>query len=86
MASRGKVEKRDYRLEVVDRLIQQIEQGTARWQRPWKPGEILPPVNAVTGKPYRGVNYENLMAFLSPALPAKYACTASASAWTCVLL
>ena len=63
MASRGKEEKRDYRLEVADRLIHQIEQGTARWQRPWKPGEILPPVNAVTGKPYRGVNYENLMAF-----------------------
>ncbi|WP_428947208.1 DUF3560 domain-containing protein [Acidithiobacillus ferrooxidans] len=63
MASRGKEEKRDYRLEVADRLIQQIEQGTARWQRPWKAGEILAPVNAVTGKPYRGVNYENLMAF-----------------------
>ena len=63
MAPRGKEEKRDFRLEVADRLIQQMEQGTARWQRPWKPGEILPPVNAVTGKPYRGVNYENLMIF-----------------------
>ena len=63
--SGNNTEKKDHRLELADRLIEQIEQGTARWQRPWKAGEILAPVNAVTGKPYRGVNYENLMA-LSP--------------------
>ncbi|MBU2810584.1 DUF3560 domain-containing protein [Acidithiobacillus thiooxidans] len=63
--SGNNAEKKDHRLELADRLIEQIEQGTARWQRPWKAGEILAPVNAVTGKPYRGVNYENLM-FFSP--------------------
>ena len=63
--SGNNAEKKDHRLELADRLIEQIEQGTARWQRPWKAGEILAPVNAVTGKLYRGVNYENLMA-LSP--------------------
>ncbi|QFX96683.1 zincin-like metallopeptidase domain-containing protein [Acidithiobacillus thiooxidans] len=57
--------KQDMRLELADRLIEMMEKGTAHWQRPWVAGEVLAPVNAVTGKPYRGVNYENLM-FFSP--------------------
>ncbi len=52
-------------MEVANRLLEQIEQGTAPWQKPWEAGQILPPINAVTGKPYRGVNYQNLMT-LSP--------------------
>ncbi len=56
-------DKRDMRLELADRLIEQIEKGEARWQRPWAAGEFQPPVNAITGKPYRGVNYENLATF-----------------------
>jgi antirestriction protein ArdC len=46
--SGNNTEKKDHRLELADRLIEQIEQGTARWQRPWKAGEILAPVNAFT--------------------------------------
>lgn len=57
--------KQDLRLELADRLIEQIEQGTARWQRPWEAGEVELAVNAVTGKPYRGVNQEFLL-MLSP--------------------
>lgn len=60
-------EKRDLRLELADRLIEQIEQGTASWQRPWEAGDVLAPINAVTGKPYRGVNREFLTTF-SPDL------------------
>ncbi len=32
-------DKRDLRQELADCLIEQIEQGTARWQKPWQAGE-----------------------------------------------
>lgn len=60
-----KREKQDLRQELADRLIAQIEQGTARWQRPWEAGDVLAPVNVATGKPYRGVNQDWLL-MLSP--------------------
>lgn len=63
MESQTKENRRDLRLELADRLIQQIESGTAPWQRDWEAGEVQPPVNAITGKPYRGVNYQNLLLF-----------------------
>ena len=50
-------ERRDLRMEVANRLLEHIEQGTAPWQKPWEAGQILPPINVVTGKHYRGVNY-----------------------------
>lgn len=56
-------EKKDHRLELADRLIEMMEKGDAHWQKPWVAGAIQPPVNAVTGKPYRGVNSEYLFAF-----------------------
>lgn len=61
--SGNQTEKKDPRLELADRLFEQIEAGTASWQRPWEAGDVLAPVNAVTGKPYSGVNYQNLMMF-----------------------
>lgn len=46
--------------EVTDRIVEMIEAGTAPWQRPWDrarhPSAPAFPVNAVTGKTYRGVN------------------------------
>lgn len=56
-------EKRDLRAELTERLLSQMETGTAFWQRPWEQGELEAPFNAVTGKPYRGVNSQNLMMF-----------------------
>jgi antirestriction protein ArdC len=56
-------EKRDLRQELAERLIQKIEEGTAFWQKPWAAGEVQRPSNAVTGKPYSGVNAANLMDF-----------------------
>lgn len=47
---------KDYAQEVAQRLIEQLKQGTAPWQKPWKPGELRLPYNAVTGKEYRGMN------------------------------
>ena len=56
-------EKRDLRQDLADTLIRRIEEGTAPWQKPWEAGEIQAPINVATGKPYRGVNYQNLMTF-----------------------
>ncbi|MBU2821271.1 MAG: DUF3560 domain-containing protein [Acidithiobacillus caldus] len=56
-------EPKDRRLELADRLIEMMEEGDAHWQKPWVAGVIQSPVNAVTGKPYRGVNAEFLFAF-----------------------
>lgn len=47
-------EKRDYRKELTDQLIKQLEEGTAPWMKPWVPQER--PRNFVTGKPYNGIN------------------------------
>jgi len=56
-------ENKDRRLELADRLIELMEKGEAHWQKPWVARAIQPPTNAVTGKPYRGVNAEYLFAF-----------------------
>lgn len=45
---------------ITEKMIHALESGTAPWSRPWKlTGEGVP-VNALTGKPYRGVNALNL--------------------------
>ena len=48
--------KTEYAQEVAAKIIEQLEQGTAPWQKPWKPGELSLPYNAVSGKEYRGIN------------------------------
>ena len=49
--------------QVAEKLIEQLRQGTAPWQKPWVPGEpgANMPVNPVTGKRYRGINVLQLM-------------------------
>lgn len=50
---------RDIYQEVTDRIIAALEAGTAPWLRPWredKSGNALEPHNAVTGRPYNGIN------------------------------
>ena len=60
MMAAGK-EKRDYRQELTDMIIKKLEEGTAPWQKPWVPGESGEfPHNAITNKPYRGINALNL--------------------------
>ncbi|KAI5912224.1 zincin-like metallopeptidase domain-containing protein [Thauera sp. 2A1] len=48
---------------VAERLIAQLEAGTAPWQRPWAPGEpgAVLPLNPTTGKRYKGINAIHLM-------------------------
>jgi len=45
---------------ITDRIAAAIEAGAGTWQMPWHPGAdgAAPrlPVNAATGKPYRGIN------------------------------
>ena len=55
--------KKPFHEEVAERLIQQLKQGTAPWQRPWEPGEpnAFIPMNPITGTRYKGVNAIALM-------------------------
>lgn len=47
---------RDFREELTQRIIDQLEAGTAPWIKPWEArlGDL--PFNPTTGKPYRGAN------------------------------
>ncbi|MFI5224913.1 MAG: ArdC-like ssDNA-binding domain-containing protein, partial [Nitrospirales bacterium] len=49
--------------QVAEKLIEQLKQGTAPWQRPWQPSEpgSLLPMNPITGKRYKGINAIQLM-------------------------
>lgn len=49
--------KRDQATEAANSIIQQIEDGTAPWMKPWKAGETIEgPSNASTGNLYHGFN------------------------------
>lgn len=49
---------------VTDRIIEQVEKGVAPWRKPWRSGvsvtfngkPVNGPINAKTGKAYRGIN------------------------------
>lgn len=41
---------------VTDRIVTMLEGGVAPWRKPWVSGAPLPPVNMVSGKPYKGIN------------------------------
>ncbi len=53
--------KKPFHQQVADKLIEQIQAGTAPWQKPWVSGQSPLPVNPTTGKRYRGVNTLMLM-------------------------
>lgn len=52
--------RKPFHVTVAEKLIVQLEQGTAPWQKPWEPGADLP-LNPVSGKRYRGINALHLM-------------------------
>lgn len=41
---------------VTDRILEQLEKGTAPWVKPWQAEANQIPHNAISGKPYRGIN------------------------------
>ena len=46
----------EFHKRFAEAIIKQIEQGTAPWQKPWKPGERVLPMNVNTGRAYSGGN------------------------------
>lgn len=57
----SEVKKIPFHEQLANKIIEQLKQGTAPWQKPW--GEAIPsrPYNATTGKEYRGGNSISLM-------------------------
>src|SRR5260370_38671486 len=56
-ANRSYHPKRDLYSEVTARIVAELEAGAAPWVKPWSatPGQNVP-CNAVTNRPYSGVN------------------------------
>ncbi len=54
-------EKKAFHLVVAEKLIDQLERGTAPWQKPWAAGEAYLPYNPTTGKTYKGINSLQLL-------------------------
>ncbi|MGB5083331.1 MAG: zincin-like metallopeptidase domain-containing protein [Methylocystis silviterrae] len=51
--------RRDHYQEITDRIVAALETGVAPWRKPWDPdkaGGPLSPINAATGRRYRGIN------------------------------
>jgi antirestriction protein ArdC len=48
--------KRDLYSDVTARILQQMEAGVLPWQRAWQSAGSSMPMNAVTDRPYSGVN------------------------------
>ena len=48
--------KRDLYSDVTARILQQMEAGVMPWQRAWQSAGSSMPMNAVTNRPYSGVN------------------------------
>ena len=48
---------------IAEKLVAQLREGTAPWQKPWQPGEpgAFLPFNPTTGKRYKGINALHLM-------------------------
>ena len=57
-------ERRDFRQDVTNKIIEMLERGTAPWQKPWDPEKatLEMPMNPTTGQPYRGGNALHLLA------------------------
>ena len=49
-------DKIPYYEQVANKLIEQLEAGTAPWQKPWESGTIHLPHNPVSGTHYKGSN------------------------------
>ena len=52
----GREQAEAYHQQFAERIIQALKDGTAPWQKPWKPGERIMPHNFGSGRDYRGGN------------------------------
>ena len=59
-----KNEKKPFHVTVAEKIIEQLETGTAPWQKPWKAGnnESFLPYNPISGNRYKGINTLHLLA------------------------
>ena len=46
----------DFAQRLAGKLIAQLKEGTAPWQKPWLEGQSFGPYNPTTGNRYRGIN------------------------------
>lgn len=48
----------EIRQDITRRIVAALQNGTAPWRRPWRTDltNSGPPANAISGKPYRGIN------------------------------
>lgn len=62
-AKRETTVKKPFHEQVAEKLIEQLKQGTAPWQRPWESGNPngMLPMNPTTGKRYKGINTVHLL-------------------------
>ena len=58
------LQKRDFRQEVTDSIVQMLEKGVAPWQKPWEASANAfgMPMNPTTERAYRGGNAIHLIA------------------------
>ena len=49
-------QKEPFYKAVADKVIEQLEKGTAPWQKPWEEGHSESPMNPTTGNRYKGMN------------------------------
>ncbi len=54
-------EKKAFHEIVAEKLIEQLRQHTAPWQKPWAAGEAYLPYNPTSGKTYKGINSIQLL-------------------------
>src|SRR5580704_17044155 len=61
-AEKRRMDTSDFARRLADKLIAQLKDRTAPWQKPWKDAQTFGPYNPTTGNRYRGVNIVALMA------------------------
>ncbi|SHI72449.1 zincin-like metallopeptidase domain-containing protein [Halodesulfovibrio aestuarii] len=55
-----KAQRKPFHQEFAEQIIDDLKNGTAPWQKPWKAGEFHPPFNPISGTIYSGVNFVSL--------------------------
>jgi antirestriction protein ArdC/phage/plasmid primase-like uncharacterized protein len=53
-------QRKPFHQEFAEQIIEDLKQGSAPWQKPWKAGEFHPPFNPISGTVYSGVNFVSL--------------------------
>jgi len=48
--------RKSFHEEFAEKIIEDLKRGVAPWQKPWQPGEVLAPMNPVSGTVYSGIN------------------------------